>query len=367
MIREIRYTKNNSQDVLDWDVVYVNEEDGIKTITDLEGGEYYVTTRIDVDGAKSGWGDEKSTIVLPMQLQSPQDLSVKEKYSNYITLQWDQVPNAKQLIIDVDTGSGYSNLANIDGTLMEYTHKWLDSGTEYHYRIKAIGDGSSEDYLDSDYSYISVVTNLSSILLEDDFTGTTINLTKHLVSNPNPSGIVISQNDELILETTGLENININPVGNRVRSRTSKGSLRQAIAFDVNLDINLAVSPFQMYGQIMNPTATQWASLAFNGEFARLIILNINEQSSGTLYDFLSGVTINNKRWKIFKDIDSISFYYWDTGNSQWVQVGATVNTIFDKSLHHNFTVNASDMGQSTLRIDNLYVSDDNYNTLYPA
>lgn len=231
-----------------------------------------------------------------------------------------------------------------------------------NYKIRSIDEAGNEAILSDAFA---------SFLLQDDFTGSTIDTSKWLVTNPDPADIEISQNGTLKLG--GLNNLaDVTAFSNKVDSvSTFDASGILVLKFDI--PVNNATGDGTQFFAI---------GLSVNGEFDEGFFITraslgganaamrIREGSADTLSETSSGQLLQNS-FKIIKAANGdVSYYYW---NGSWVQVGVTTSTgITSGNLkavvtHVNSTTTAPVDELCDREIDNLYVTDADFATLNPA
>lgn len=196
-----------------------------------------------------------------------------------------------------------------------------------------------------------------SILLKDNFTGTTIDTGKWTETDPNS---YISQNDALLIANP--HSVTIAWFTNKVESVAS---------------ISSGVAVVQAY--------STWPSGGVQESFGGLFLSKdsnnfalIGSRSSGGTYrvviytggiqrySYESSVTVG-KDVKIWTDGTSIKFFYWS--GSAWTQIG----TDQTYSLGYNLKVvltsydYTSTSNTNPITIDNLYFSNADYTTQYPV
>jgi len=198
-----------------------------------------------------------------------------------------------------------------------------------------------------------------TIIEQDDFTGTTINTGKW---SKNDSTNSITQNNELIVQP------NTGTTGSRTTlgsNLVSVKSVTSGIAtVSANLDFNLANHNFidLKIGQGINSMAG-----ITNGYNTSTLYLEV--YSGGSLrYNFNSGIVALNQNLKVKITYDittkDIKFWYWNSG---WTQMGTTQNrdigtTMRAEILCYYASGNLSWVG----KIDNLYLTEGNFETIVP-
>jgi len=234
----------------------------------------------------------------------------------------------------------------------------LDPDTEYFFRVRDKGDGVTT--LDSDWSNIeSDTTGASSIIIvQDDFAGTVIDTGKW--SETDPSDVAeISQNDQLIGTFTG----------------TAPGRVNYVQSLYDNDGESVVAVQFTQSGIASDPTSGNWwGGLWFdNSSDDEIMILGSVADASlarllirlggVTQYDFTSAVSVNNT-FKILKDGNDISFYYWS--GSAWVQIGSTQTVAFSSILKPFFALGYG-YTSDTAYLDNFYFSNADYSSNVPS
>lgn len=191
----------------------------------------------------------------------------------------------------------------------------LSPGTTY--KVYVIAEDAVPNLQASPTLISTSTTNL--ILLTDDFAGTTINTSKHTVTDP-ADAVTISQNNSLIFaaaSTGTTSNLAVNTVVGASTWNNSElafawkvqrsGTLSASFILGVTVDAN-------NYVRITRSSTTPFSNV-------RIIVVS----GGSTVYDFEGSVALSasgGRWWKVFKNsANQWSFYYFNGTN--WVQVDA--------------------------------------------
>lgn len=99
----------------------------------------------------------------------PQVRNVKTSIDqNYVTIQFDEVPNAKAYLVEVDIGTGFSAYVEDPICLIEISR--FEEGRNYKIAITALGDGNYDDSspIESEFTYHAFKTSDSNGDSEDE-------------------------------------------------------------------------------------------------------------------------------------------------------------------------------------------------------
>ena len=199
------------------------------------------------------------------------------------------------------------------------------------------------------------------ILLSEDFTGTTVNPAKGVITNPNAANLLISQNNKLLFKR--ITDPTIGSVSNFWETVSSypKG----AVSVLMNREIGYTRSAYVFawrFNQGLDYISIQGTGL--NNE-VRLII----RAADVTEYNEVISMD-TDKRFKItYAANNDIKFWYWSAPN--WVQIGVTKN--FDLTTVNETGVirlgsnsNVADNVNDELSFDELRVTNADYVTEFP-
>lgn len=254
-----------------------------------------------------------------------------------------------------DSGSEASVFALKDSTGYKVTLPYYN--TLYYFRVRAIGDGENTET--SPWSNIeSETTGVGSIIVQDDFTGTTTDTGKWTKVDPADQG-TISQNDQAVGTFTGqlasvrsnyLESLYDDTGESLVVVQSTLSNVQSAVSSGHWIrglwDDNSSTDEILILGTTANPS------------LARLWI----KQGGVLQYDLDTAISINNP-WKILKDGNNISFYYWS--GSAWVQAGTTQSITFSVVLKPFLSLAFGNNGD-VVYIDDFYFTNYNYATSTP-
>lgn len=229
----------------------------------------------------------------------------------------------------------------------------LTNGLLYDFRITARGSGGFSDSPPS--AEVSATPDVTSIIvMDDDFTGTTIDTGKWAITNPDS---IISQNDSLLFTYSGTAPAN--------RSNYLASLFATGTTFAVQCTGSGVISGTQRNRFWLNvwdgtsDNEIQLANRADSSDHVRLII----RQGGVSQYDFLTTISQNNT-FKIVRQGDDVSFYYW---NAAWVQIGST-QTVTGLPTSMTPTIMASSgTAVGSCNVDDYYQTNANYNTAVPV
>lgn len=225
----------------------------------------------------------------------------------------------------------------------------VDIGTVTAIKIRCKDESGNESILSSSHAVL---------LLEDDFTGVTIDTNKWAVTNPDPAKVVISQNG--FLELDSIAGAVASTYANNVTSVDAWTDTILSLQADLTQVVALGQSPsigFMLWVDNNNWVAV-WAATDVN------TLAAIRIQSGGspvlnadTLFDF-------NGKWKIEKDGNDWSFYRHD--GTSWVQVGTTQTENIGATFKVMSQAGAHLTNAQTFRVDNLFLTDRIYTSETP-
>ncbi len=364
VVREIRYTQNELIDPIQFEkFIEVDELTKSSEIDQLRSGKWRVTTRLKYeDGSYSFFSPVKEITIIGANLNPPVNIQPTDVYSSQVSCVWNLNENADNVIIEKSlNGVDYSSFITQDASITTFSDFNLSSGTTYYYRLKYTGDG----YTDSEYSYVDITTNSSIVLFEDDFDGTYLDEDIYSVLNRQPLSVQISQNNSLIIQSTGVGNAPLND--NRVSVKDNWSLNEFTISGIINVSPGTDFTQLQFcFREIDISTANivkQAAFLVHNltGNIRLSAFDNINSVSYSVMN---TGVPLNNTRLKITKNNNIIDFKYWDTISSEWVNIGNT--TINFDNLNVVMTIQAVDTYSRTVTFNELRITDKDYTSEMP-
>ena len=106
-----------------------------------------------------GWHGNKSFVSKP---SAPKISSVSATGDTEITIKWNSVSGADKYILQGrKAGDSYETISELTGT--SYTHKSLDGGSLYWYRVQAKNDSGKSDYSSASAAYTKPATPTSSV------------------------------------------------------------------------------------------------------------------------------------------------------------------------------------------------------------
>lgn len=195
--------------------------------------------------------------------------------------------------------------------------------------------------------------------MQDDFTGTTIDTAKWNITAPDNR---FSQNNAFII--TNPHTTSLTAWANTLDSVSNVSS--GVAVVQSNMDWGLQSNNPNLNGIGLWKNSSNWIMLftggASNNEF-RLI----EYVGGSTLYDLNTGIT-NGNDVKIWTDGSTIKAYYWN--GSAWVQMGITKTGSLGYNLQARIVLyndNNAYNSANTATFDNLYFSNEDYSTHYPA
>lgn len=203
------------------------------------------------------------------------------------------------------------------------------------------------------------VTNNSIVLLQEDFTGTTIDTTKGTRTNPQSSDFLISQNDRLLFTR-----VTDTAVSTETNYWESVSSFTRG-AFTVNVDKEIgytnSIWTFRYFVDSSN-------FITMQGSSSPVGTIRVAVQSGGGAleYDLHTGISSDNLIKMVYNSSNEISFWYWNV--DQWTQMGVTqtVNIGASGKIRINGTSNVSDVAGDRLAFDQLRVTNTNYSSRLP-
>lgn len=303
---------------------------------------------------------DSEAYVEPVHLNAPVLTSATTASSSQINLVFTDTntdPNEVEVEIEYDTVNTFDDDPQTTTAVQDATTKsvtGLDPDTEYFFRVRAVGNGVTT--LDSDWSNIeSDTTDVASIIIvQDNFAGTTIDTGKWTEVDPTGK---LSQNEQLIFAISG------SSVAARSHYLESKydDNGRSIVAVQSTLSGISGVEPGWYLSLWEDDTAdNEITILPTTGDYARLVI----RQSSSTVYDFSSTISINNV-FKIVRDGNDIKFYYLSAPDT-WTQIGTT-QTYAMPVLKPALVAFCGTTQTGTVYQDDFYFSSDDYSTSVPS
>ena len=268
-------------------------------------------------------------------------------------------------VVTNDTLDSYNNYSDVDGLLGSMTPAeaaagktvTLNDGNVHQVTTKPVGTANGE--------FSAVISNAvevdlgSAYLLEDDFTGTTIDTNKWNVTNPS-SSIFITQNNELDVYADHTESVS--SYTDYIYSNLSFNmATTKCLSFDLKVDNQNEL--YWGFGFVINnDNRIQIQRSTTNGDIyvqARESAVNIIPATGYTLD------VSTYQRFKLLATATDTSIYHW-TGAS-WNQIATSPH-----SWSTNLTVGATTANQASgsaptrMNIDNLFVTDYDYATQTP-
>lgn len=211
------------------------------------------------------------------------------------------------------------------------------------------------------HSLLTVPASVASIIvMQDDFTGTTINTVKWTVTDPVDS-VIVSQNGNLRFNFTHAGTVVAIPPVNYLQSILTITT--GAVQSYTNKSGGNGNAP---RGMFMWLDANNFAGIirgATDVSKARLYLSDNNV----AIYNFQTTLAIDNNIFKITLDGTNVKYWYWNT--TQWTQLGTT-------QTHANFTGNKTILltgGDATTDTsgynyyDDAYLTNADYSTQYPT
>ena len=175
----------------------------------------------------------------------------------------------------------------------------------------------------------TVTNNVSSILLSDDFTGTTIDTGKWTVVETNPTDVEIAQNDELQLTelTTNITNYFDNYI-----SSNDGWTAQVVMSFDLNVanQNNFGVWQAGIWKDNLNTDRIVISRSSSGGLVGITVrISNVNELVANPPLDVST-----TKRIKIVLNNNDVDIYYLNASNN-WISLGSV--TVTESVTWHSF------------------------------
>ena len=203
----------------------------------------------------------------------------------------------------------------------------------------------------------TVVTNNVSadtiILMQDEFTGTSIDTGKWTLTEGNANGTV-TQNDSLIFTNTS----SVASRSNYLDSNTNMPATGAIQVTASNIDDNCSADIKLWDGTQQNEIDILGS--AANRTLARLII----RQGDVGQYDLTTSISMNNT-FKILRDGDDVSFYYLSAPDT-WTQMGTTQTVSGLGTLYPTLQMQARTTPSSS-NLDNFYQTNADYSTSTPT
>jgi len=199
----------------------------------------------------------------------------------------------------------------------------------------------------------SAALSSSIILMQDNFTGTSIDTGKWTLTEGNANG-TITQNDSLIFTTTSL----VASRSNYLDSNTNMPATGAIQVTASNIDDNCSADIKLWDGTQQNEIDILGS--AADRSIARIII----RQGDVGQYDLTTSISMNNT-FKILRDGDDVSFYYLSAPDT-WTQMGTTQTVSGLGTLYPTLQMQAR-TGPSSSNLDNFYQTNADYSTSTPT
>lgn len=272
-----------------------------------------------------------------------------------------------------DTLASYNVYSDQDGLLGNLTAAnaadpgltvSLTDGLVHDITAKPVGTSSGEYNAPSNAVEVDL-SGGSSIVFSDDFTGSTIDTAKWTIVNPTPSSISITQNNEIIYST--LNNTGDSPLGtDYIISKTG-----------LEVGTGTAVFSFDLYFETLGsgPSSNVGISKATPGN-TRADIFRIGRSTTentitfnatvGDVDESAANVVANcydvYKTFKI-KFIDgACTFYHWD--GSSWDLLNTRPSTY--SGVFYIWGAAQNNLVKD-FKLDNVYITNTDFTTQYPA
>ena len=170
--------KNAKEDGNSWITISSGADISRFVDKDVQVGESF-SYRVKVKNAKgvSNWSIEVNDMILSANLKDPSDLIVKTNLNFEAIMQWtDNSYNEDNFVIErkLSEESVWTELANIDSDVRQYTDNTVVSGRTYDYRVYAVGIGQkstptnivTKSFLLSSPYDVNSQANLKSVLVD---------------------------------------------------------------------------------------------------------------------------------------------------------------------------------------------------------
>lgn len=209
------------------------------------------------------------------------------------------------------------------------------------------------------------------IIIEDDFTGTTIDTVKHTVVQPG-AGMNISQNDELIFNSTG-SGSTISYLNSHVKQNVTSSAPLLVFKIDVEMSNQANGNSFGwgFWTGLANTDRISITKGVANDEITITVRIGSTNLYNVANIDFNLGI---NSSFKIVIDGDTANFYFWDTsGTPAWSLLGTFTLDPGDTGLFQTISWQPfegygviSNGNNNTCKFDNLVVSREDFATKNP-
>ena len=199
----------------------------------------------------------------------------------------------------------------------------------------------------------------SAVLIDDSFSGTTIDDGTWTVVNPNAADVTITQNNNLILTdvaTAAAQTF----LTNRLESiiTVQSGAVKATLDYSAS---TAAKAGMGFFVDTNNYCAAYLKTSAPNTYVVEIIQGGISQ------YSFESAIT-EPKGIKIYyAPNNDISFWYFNTGTSAWVQIGATQNVDIGTNKKVVLSTEGTTGGAHTLTVSDLALSEEDFDTASPT
>lgn len=268
----------------------------------------------------------------------------------------------------IEKVSGYAQInkyKTIDaGTSWTFVQTETTNLTREHYLRAGISHNFQEEKAGTIYGMYQVTPN-PIIVMQDDFTGTTIDTSKWTVTNPNSSSLLIEQNEDLRLKIVS----NVGTIGAYVDYIESDytitdGALQATIQENYTDNSPNGAFVFGLWIDSSNSAVILRYNTGnvFN---MRLYITvgGVNQYDSGD-----TGVSLNNTV-KITIDASNNIKYWYLSGVDTWTQLGTTQT--YDIGTNKSVIITGGKVdGQDTngdyISIDDVYLTNEDYDTSTP-
>lgn len=292
-------------------------------------------------------------------LGTPQ-LTLTQLTSTSIRATWAAITNATgyDLLIGTTNVVGSATAAvGYDGTSLTFDFTGLTTGTEYFVFARA----TAVNYNSSAYDTESITPSLPTLLFSDDFTGTTIDTSKWTVSEPTPSAITLTQNNELIFTSLSTSSISGTPTTIDTDGKYSfdTTSSMRYVTFTVtagNTDENLG---FIIQGGTPNTNIVRFIRNSNNSNQ-----VYINNTNNGVLNGIHNSTENLTGTWKM--DLGNSLFVLHKWNGSSWSQIRSEA---FGESSDFYIKIQRATetISWESVTLDNCYVTDFDFTTQLPV
>lgn len=344
---------------------YTGTADGLEvlTITPADGASVFEVTGVAMDAGQTA-DDNLEDQTAPTLTSA----TIENATDDILDLVFDEAVNITITGWNIDTDGAalsISSVASGDGTStpkFQLSRSVLDSETLNVDYDSGVGDTTDDATIPNDLASITdraVVNNVSPgsiIVMQDDFTGVTIDTGKW--TEVDPDG-VISQDDELLFITSG----SISNRADYIESKISSGTLAACQITTSGNSQSPALGQWLQFWDQSSDNEITIGNQATNKGLVRLLI----RKAGSSVYDENVAISKNNT-FKILRDGDDISFWYLSAPDT-WTILNPTTNpetvTGMPSTMYAGIFASASDAG--TVVNDDFFLTNADYSTSVPV